>query len=176
MVKPDIILKAYRLCRIKGGELYPLFVLANEPLPMGIWLEAKEGPRDGDKVKSKLGRLAYRPGFHLAPIPNAPWIGKKENGELLMRSDTVWVEVEYLANICYGAEARENGWRAGRWAASRAYIRHIPVNGYYKYRTNSKGDTWIICGNMRIIRILSDEERIRLCLEAGVIPQRREIA
>lgn len=167
---------AYKLFRIKKGVLYPLYVYANEPMPIGIWLEAKDGERDGDKVKSKLGRLAYRPGFHLAEIPNAHWIGKKaEDGTLEMREDTVWCLVEYKTTICYTPEARENGWRAGRWAANRAYLKHIPVGGYYKYRTNSNGDVWIICGEIKIIRIISDEERKAICLEHGVVPQRKEV-
>ena len=169
-------MRAYKLFRQKKGVLYPLYVYANEEMPMGVWLEAKDGEREGDKVKSKLGRLAYRPGFHLAEIPNAHWIGKRENGELVMRADTVWCEVEYETTVNYTPEARENGWKAGKWAANRAYLKHIPVGGYYKYRTNSNGDVWIICGEIKILRILPDDERMAICLSKGVIPQRRETA
>lgn len=168
--------KAYKLFRCRDGVLYPLYVYASEPMPIGVWLEAKDGERDGDKVKSRLGRLAYRPGFHLAEVPNAHWIGKRQDGELVMRSDTIWCEVEYKTDRCYSSEARENGWKAGKWAANRAYLKHIPVGGYYKYRTNSNGDVWIIRGEIKIIRILPDEERKRICIEHGITPQRKETA
>lgn len=168
-------MKAFKLFRIKNGKLYPLYVFADKEIPIGEWLQAEEGPRTEDgKVKAKhLGRLAYRPGFHLAEIPNSPWIGKKQpDGTLAMAPDTVWAECEFSSEICYGAKARENGWKNGKWAAKRAYLTHIPVGGYYKYRTNSNGDVWIIAGAMKVIRILSDEERINICLENGVVPQK----
>lgn len=171
--------KGYKMFRAKDKKLFPMYVLANKETPIGEWVEAEEGCRgDGklfDKVKSKLGWLAYRPGWHIALIPNAPWIGKKnKNGELLLRNDCVWCEVEYCTDKNYQPEARENGWRLGRWAAKRAYLKHIPWNGYYSYRTNTNGDEWIIAGNMRVIRILSNEERIAICKANGVIPQRTE--
>lgn len=166
--------KGYKLFKIKNGKLYPLYVLAEKEMPIGEWIEAEEGPMVDGKVKAKnLGRLAYRPGFHLAEVPNAHWIGKKmPDGTLGMRSDTVWCEVEYPTDICYSAEARENGWRNGKWSAQRACLKHIPTGGYYIYRTNSNGDPWVITGAIKILRILSDEERISICKEAGVEPQK----
>ena len=61
---------AYKLFRVKKsepGKIFPLYVLADKETPMGIWLEAESGIRTEDgKVKSKLGKLAYRPGWHLS--------------------------------------------------------------------------------------------------------------
>ena len=55
----------YKLFRLKHGKLYPLYVNANKPTPLGIWLVAEVGERTPDgKVKSRLGKLAYRPGWH----------------------------------------------------------------------------------------------------------------
>lgn len=66
---------AYKLFKVKKkypGQLFPLYVMANEPVPIGVWLPAKEGPRNKDgKVASKLGPLAFRPGWHLSDIPLA---------------------------------------------------------------------------------------------------------
>lgn len=167
--------RGYKLFRQKNGKLYPLYVFADKEMPIGEWIKAEEGPMVDGKVKAKhLGRLAYRPGFHLAEVPNAHWIGKRmPDGTLAMSPDTVWCEVEYPADICYGDEARENGWRAGKWAAQKAYLKHIPVDGYYIYRTNSNGDAWPITGAIKILRVLTDEERIRICIENGVEPQKR---
>lgn len=167
--------KGYKMFRIKDGKLFPLYVLANKETPIGEWLDAEIGPMVNGKVKSKLGKLAFRPGWHIAEIPNSPWIGKKtKNGELVRRSDNVWCEVEYHTDKNYQPEARENGWRAGKWASQRAYLKHIPVGGYYKFRTNTNGDVWIISGEIKVNRILSDEEVNRICRENGVIPQRVE--
>lgn len=60
-------MKAYKLFRVKkteSGKIFPLFVDADNETPMNIWVNAKCG-----KVKSRLGELAFRPGWHLSDIP-----------------------------------------------------------------------------------------------------------
>lgn len=169
------IATGYKMFKIKDGKLYPLYVLADKETTFGEWLPAEDGEMQDGKVKSKLGKLAYRPGWHIALIPNSPWIGKKtETGELVRRADNVWAEVEYATDVCYSAEARENGWKAGKWAAQRAYLKHIPWNGYYRFRTNTNGDEWIIAGNMKVNRILTDDEVFTICRKNGVEPQKVE--
>lgn len=169
---------AFKLFRKKkDGNLYPLYVEANTQMPIGVWIDAVEGERRADgKVKASGcgGSLAYRPGLHLGKIPKADWIGKKQkDGTLAQRKDCVWCEVEYSTEINYQQEARENGWRKGRWAAKRACLDHLPVNGYYEYKTNSKQpEPWIICGSMRIIRELTNEEVTTICRDHGVEPQK----
>ena len=70
---------AYKLLRMRSGKLYPLFVLSDQEIPIGVWLDAKEGVKlDSGKVKSKLGPLQFRPGWHLSDIPLAVHIGIKE--------------------------------------------------------------------------------------------------
>ena len=50
----------------KGGNLHPLYVNANQTIPTNQWLTAECGEMTPDgKVKSKLGKLAYRGGWHL---------------------------------------------------------------------------------------------------------------
>ena len=169
---------AFKLFRKKkDGNLYPLYVEANTQMPIGVWIDAVEGERRADgKVKANGcgGSLAYRPGLHLGKIPKADWIGKKQkDGTLAQRKDCVWCEVEYSTEINYQQEARENGWKKGRWAAKRACLDHLPVNGYYEYKTNSKQpEPWIICGSMRIIRELTNEEVATICRDHGVEPQK----
>ena len=41
-------MKAYKLFRIKNGKLYPLYVFANEEVPMGVRLDAKAGELSAD--------------------------------------------------------------------------------------------------------------------------------
>ena len=176
MVNPKKVKKGYKLFRIdRYGYLHSLYVKATDIVRLGVWLPAECGELlPSGKVKAKLGNgLAFRPGWHLLDLPNSPWIGEKQpDGTLARRKNEVWAEVEYVADINYQEEARENGWEAGRWAYVRACLKHIPVNGYYRYRTNSNGEVSIITGAIRVIRILSNEEVVRVCIENGVEPQK----
>lgn len=167
--------KGYKLCRMKHGELFAMFVNANKPFPIGEWIYAEEGERkDNGKVKSRLGDLAYRPGFHITDLPFTDWIGKRmEDGTLAMKPGTVWVEVEYCVDKNYNPEARERGWRGGRWARQRAQLDYIPKGGFYDYYTNSKQEyPWHICGEMRVIRIVPNDEVATICRAHGVEPQK----
>ena len=83
----------YKLFRLKGGKLYPLFVDTKQEMPPGEWLEAKVGElADASHVKSRLGPLSLRPGFHSTEVPFTDWIGKREGDRLVQRPDTVWCE------------------------------------------------------------------------------------
>ena len=77
----------YKLFRLKRGKLYPLYVLANEETPMGVWLDAQSGPRtERGKVKSRLGELAYRPGWHINDgLPYVNHIYTIHNGERYLK-------------------------------------------------------------------------------------------
>ena len=158
---------AYKQFRIdKGGKLHPLFVFANETVPVGEWLKAKEGIRtENGKVKSKLGPLAYRPGFHLSEAPYAPHIGVKENGKVkYMRPDTVWCECEIYDEIDYTLEASLNGWHNGKFNAQKACLDYIPEYGYYEYTTNPNAfGTWFIADRIKVNRVLTDEEVEDIC-------------
>lgn len=166
----------YKLFRLREGKLFPLYVLATEEVPMGMWIDAKEGNRtEKGKVKSKLGELAYRPGWHICDgVPYVEHIYSRHNGQKFLKDGTVWCEVEYHTDKCYSIEARENGWRNGRWAAVRAQLDHIPVGGYYHYKTSPQMyGRWIISGEMRVNRILTDDEVEQMCREKGLVPLRR---
>lgn len=81
---PRETVKAYKLFRVdkkQPGKLFPLFVDANTPVEMDKWITAKEGERSTSntkKVKSKIGDLAYRPGWHAGDLPIATHIGDKD--------------------------------------------------------------------------------------------------
>ena len=149
--------RGYKLFREKNGKLHPLYILSQEEIPIGEWIEAKEGPRnEKGKVVGKM-TLAYRPGWHIAGTkPEAPQITNQKG--------CVWCEVEFRADVDYQAEADERGWKNGRWAAVRACLDRIPVNGYYHYKTNAKQvEPWLITGEMRVIRRLTEDEVRELC-------------
>lgn len=159
---------AYKLFKIKNGKLYPLYVNANKEIPMNVWLSAEAGPKtENGKVKSKLGELAYRPGFHLTEVPFADHIGKKmKAGGLCQKKDTVWCEVEFPDN-----DITEQV-RAGVKSLRDACMKTVPVGAYYRYKTNPNAKVdWFIAGEMRVIRMLSQYEVNHLCMAKGVIPQ-----
>ena len=167
--------KAYKLFRLKNNQLYPLYVFPNEIIPMNSWLTAKCGELfDSTHVRTKIGNLALRPGFHLAEIPNSPWIGQKAaDGSLLRRNDNVWCECEHSDNICYQDYVNEIGRnKKGIVIPKNAMMREIPIDGYYHYKTNPQGDVWIIAGAIKVNRILSNDEVEMICRENGVEPQK----
>ena len=171
--------KAYKLLKInKNGQLFPLYVLANKETPVGEWIPAESGELQANgKVKAKLGDgLCYRPGWHLAEVPFADWIGERQaDGTLARRKDNVWCEVEYPTDIDYNPEAFENGKRTTKKGEtnveSRRFLRHIPENGYYNYRTQAAADVWIITGAIKITKVLTDDEVAEICRAKGIEPQ-----
>ena len=171
----------YKLLRIKKAhgvvKLYPLYVLANKETPVGVWLDAEDGPvSEKGKVKSRLGDLAYRPGWHINDkIPYVEHIYSLHDGQKYMRDDCVWCEVEYHDGINYQPEANACGInKKGKLIKQYAFLSYIPQNGYYKYKTSpSMYGEWIIAGEMKINRVMSDQEVKKLCNEAGLVPLER---
>ena len=157
---------AYKQFRIdKSGNLHPLFVFANETIPVGEWIVAKEGPRtENGKVKSKLGPLAYRPGWHLSEAPFAPHIGVKENGKIkYMKPDTVWAECKVCGND-YTELALQQGMRNGKLNSREACLPILPYNGFYWYTTNPNAfGRWLIAHTIKVMRVLTDAEVEEIC-------------
>ena len=177
---PEAVVKAYKLFKTKPnapGELYPLFVNANKSVPIGEWTNAEVGPiAASGKVKSKLGELAYRPGWHAGDLPVATHIGGKSDPALkapdFRRPDEVWAEVEMPNDVNWqdiaNQRARLN--KAGEPIASTAHITdQIPEGGHYRYKTspNMQGN-WLIGGGMKVNKVLTDEEVQAINEAAGV--------
>ena len=170
-------MKAYKLVRKKNGNYYPLYVYANEPFPIGEWIEAKCGEMTQDgKVKSKLGKLAYRPGLHLCEIPHELHIGGKSKGTGTpvdyLPDDLVWVEVEFSSEIDYQPFAEMAGMnRHGKVIPVKSFLKFVPVNGFYYYNTSPHATVrWIICGAMKITKELTDNEVKEICKTHGLVP------
>ena len=170
----------YKLLRIKRYEdgsyrLFPLYVFANEETKIGAKLDAKNGPlTNSGRVRSRLGELSYRPGWHITTCPLANQIYCRKNGIKYQRPDTCWTEVWYSDEIDYTLVAHENGVnkKTGNFSAVKACLREIPVNGFYYYKTNPQAEVdWLIAGSIKILRVLSNEEVAELCRRNGVTPQ-----
>lgn len=166
---PKNTVKAYKLFkRKKDGNIYPLFVNANKPVPIGQWLDAEEGPqgKSEGKVKSSLGDLAYRPGWHAGDLPVATHIGGKSRKELTAPDyrpdDHVWAEVEMPNDVDWQsvANSRMRHTASGKPILNTAHITdQLPKGGFYRYKTNpNMTGNWLIGGSMKVNRILQDDE------------------
>ena len=148
----------YKLFNYKNGKLFPLYILTDEEVPIGKWLKAKSGPltSDGKHVKGKM-ILAYRPGWHIA-------CNKPEASQIKAKPNQIWAEVEYNDKNDYNTEAHENGFLNGKFAEVRACLKRIPKDGFYYYKTSVKQkEPWAITGEMRVVRLLTENEVKELC-------------
>lgn len=187
--KPDPVntVKAYKLFRVKPnepGKLFPLFVNADDFIEIGSWIDAEVGELTNEgKVKSKIGNLAYRPGWHMGDLPIATHIGDKYNFKkgtsdkslkkpTARSADHVWAEVEVAADVDWQKVANERASKTkdGKVIPRTAHITdQIPEDGYYRYKTNpNMTGEWLISGSIKVTRALTDEEVIEINNAAGV--------
>jgi len=203
---PQDTVKAYKLFRTDDdGNLYPLFVNRDQKVQVGVWEDAKAGERAAqdalrkgqkaptanptDKVKSSLGPLAYRPGWHAGDAAAATHIGGKATKAALAGGPTtkagkskvvpqyrpanqVWAEVEMPNDVDWQAEALKRAERTkdGNVNVQTAEIKdQVPFGGFYKYKTNpNMAGQWMISGNMRVNRGLSPSELKAVGQETGI--------
>ena len=177
-VEPKSTVKAYKLFRVHPdhpGKLFPLFVDANTPVEMNKWVDAKEGEMANGKVKSKIGALAYRPGWHAGDLPIATHIGEKSDPKLTAPdrrpANHAWAEVEMPDDVDWQAEANKRGTNAqGKVIPVKAHITdQIPKGGHYRYKTNpNMTGNWLIGGSMKVNKVLTDAEVARINKAAGI--------
>jgi hypothetical protein len=176
--EPKNTVKAYKLFRVHPkhpGKLFPLFVDSNTPVEMNQWVDAKEGEMKGNKVKSKIGDLAYRPGWHAGDLPIATHIGEKSHPSLTAPdqrpANHAWAEVEMPNDVDWQSEAIKRGTNAqGRVVPVKAHITdQIPEGGHYRYKTNpNMTGNWLIGGSMKVNKVLTDAEVSRINKAAGL--------
>ena len=194
--------KAYKVFKVKNGKLYPPMVAnqGGKDTPIGVWLDAEEGEfaglsktgRPQVKRSGNAGVLAYRPGWHLGDIPRAKQFDRlnKETGEYEFPKDFVWAECDYAMDIDYQDEADAKGYertkvddegnvvttKSNKYQHSLAGLKKLPHLGYYKYRTNPNPDTvpWVITGQMKVNRLLSDDEVNEILKQKGIEPIHRQ--
>ena len=176
--EPKSTVKAYKLFRVHQnhpGKLFPLFVDSQNPVEKDKWIDAKVGEMAGNKVKSKIGPLAYRPGWHAGDLPIATHIGEKSNPNVTAPdrrpNNQVWAEVEMPNDVDWQSEANKRGTnKHGRLISVNAHITdQIPKGGHYRYKTNpNMTGNWLIGGSMKVNRVLSDKEVERINKKADV--------
>ena len=191
---PKKTLTGYKVFVVKNGKLYPPMVANPDAAdtPVGVWLNADIGAQAPDSKTGRKqvkaggkgtqggsGSLAFRPGWHLGETPLAtqfdrtnPETGKRE----LFPENFVWAECEIAADKNYQEEAMSYGYtKSGKFQHSLAGLPKLPVDGYYKYRTNPNPDTvpWLITGAMKVTRLLDDAEVNRILESKGLPPKNR---
>lgn len=133
------------------GELFPLFIDKNTPVPIGEWMKAEFHPTKG---------FAARGGWHIgADVPDAPWLKSydgTDTGYYKPRwkfGKRVWCEVEYNASTDYNKEVSE--------LPKKCFTDKVPDNGYYFFREVGKG-VWVITSDIKVTRVLDEDERIEI--------------
>lgn len=139
----------------KDGKLYPLFIDKNTAIPIGEWIKAEYHPTKG---------FAPRGGWHIGTIPDAPWLkcyDGSTTGSYKSRfanGKRVWCLVEYNATNDITEEVKK--------LPKKSITDDCPKNGYYIFREAGKGN-WIISSSMKIIRIITENERQQILNEIG---------
>lgn len=140
------IKKGYKLFEQDSqGNLYALFIDKKTEMPFGEWLKAGVFPTKGFSV---------RPGYHIGEIPAAPWLCSFDGTYKSQRSKywkRVWAEVEYIADNDYTDEVLK--------LPKKCFQDKVPENGWYAFRETGVNRIWIIADQMRITKIISEEER-----------------
>lgn len=133
------------------GRLYALFIDKKTEMPIGEWIKAENHPTKG---------FAPRPGIHLGLICSAPWLLSSDGTYKSQRSKywrRVWAEVEYNATIDYTSVVEQ--------LPKKCFTDKIPEGGFYKFRETGCNRIWIITDQMKITRVLGEEERMNILKE-----------
>ena len=137
------------------GNLYPLFLDKDTIYPVGKWIDAEV----------HYGKnFAHRPGIHCGVTPAAPWLMSVDangNGYYKGRRKgwkRVWALVEYNCTVNYN-EVVSN-------LKKKCFEDKIPENGWYYFKEYGKA-TWIITDKIKIVRLITDEERQKVLSDIG---------
>ena len=137
------------------GNLYPLFLDKNTIYPIGEWIKAEIHYSD---------KFAHRPGLHCGIIPAAPWLmSYGPNGEGCYKGrrkgwKRVWAEIECNITVNYNDEVSQ--------LKKKCFTNKIPENGWYYFKEYGKA-TWIITDKIKIIKVLSEDERQMILRDVG---------
>lgn len=147
----------YKLFEMKNdGKLYPLFIGKTKETPMNEWIPA-------ENVKHHPG-FASRPGWHCSmTIPDAPHLRGYDGTDLgpyksrFKNGKRVWCEVLYNATVDYRDEVSK--------LPKKCFTDRLPENGWYLLNEGNRS-TWAITDMIKVIRILTEEERQEILKKA----------
>jgi hypothetical protein len=151
---PTKMVDAYKIFNVKAnqpGKIFPMFIGAKKPTPIGEWIDAEFLPTNG---------YADRGGWHAGILPIAPHLMQK-NGQ--MPPNRVWAKVSMPDDVDWNSKLAANGLKDLRG--------ELPVGGTYDFKTNKmQGDAWKIGGGLRVDKVLSDEEVAAILAEHNLLP------
>jgi hypothetical protein len=137
--KTEIAYKLFRTKKSAPGQLFPLFIGAKTPTPIGQWVKAEYLPTPG---------FSPRPGWHVGVAPQASHLMKKDG---TLPNDRVWAEVEIPADVDWQPIADQQPTKDIRG--------EVPVGGSYRFkRPANQGGEWRIAGALKVNRILTPED------------------
>jgi len=129
----------------------------------------------GSNAKT-IKAVAARPGWHAGDVPVATHIGKEltVNGKKYKYRGPAqaWAEIEVPADKDWQAIANDRAdvKKDGTINVRTAHITNeIPFDGFYRYKTNPNMlGNWIISGQIKVNKLLSDSEISKINEESGV--------
>jgi hypothetical protein len=137
---------------MRDGKLYPLFIGKNTETKVGEWLHAEYIPTKG---------FSTRFGWHVGLVPIAPWLmglNGKYNSKRGKNFQRVWVEIEYNDSHDYTEEVA---------LLPKKCFEDTEFNGYYHFR-ETNGHDWVISSDIKVNRVLTEDERIAMLKTMGV--------
>jgi hypothetical protein len=150
----------------RDGKLYPLFIGKKTETKIGEWIHAEFIPTKG---------FAQRGGWHIGTnVPSAPHLIGASGTYTSRRGKNfkrVWCEVEYNMNHDYNDYVQT--------LPKKCITDGIPEDGFYNFK-EPNGAKWIITSDIKVIRIIPEEERLKILKSKGfdeqkAIAQRVEI-
>jgi hypothetical protein len=134
--KTRIAYKLLQIKKTKPGKVFPLFIGATTPTPIGVWVPAQFIPTKG---------FADRPGWHVGALPIANHLKKKDG---TFDTSRVWAEVEIPADVDWQKVADQS--------PTKDIRDEVPVGGFYRFkRPAHQGGEWLVAGAIKILRLLS---------------------
>lgn len=148
------IMNGYKLFEMRyDNKLFPLFIGKTKETPINEWVMAEGIPTKG---------FAPRYGWHIGKdlssavhLMSYDGTYKSQRGKHFRR---VWAEVQYCADIDYTEEAFKT--------KKKCFTNKLPTNGFYLFKENNNA-VWIIADRIKVIRILSEDERQKILKEAN---------
>ena len=135
--------------------------------------------------------VAYRPGWHSGDLPSSQHIGgisekSSKKKKDFRQNDQVWAEIEVADDVDYQEEANsragviKSGPKKGMLKVKEAHLANkgdMPKGGHYRYKTNPDMEgEWMISGEIKVNRVLSDAEVAKINKDAGRTPDLPRIA
>lgn len=134
----------------KKGLLHPLFIGKDRPTPVGVWVDAEAIETKG---------FAFRPGWHIGTIPDAPWLRSADGTYKAKRKDhvRVWAQCTY-------SSAKD--WQKEADSSKNGSLPFLPTDGCYIFK-EAGGRPWIIAGRLKVEKVLTDDEVDRILASGG---------